>query len=135
VAYQKIEVITGVARRRRWTAEDKGRILAEAAEPGAIYAHVARRHGICRSVLRRWRRAAERSPGDFIALGVIGSGADTPPMLAAALSGRPKRLGRDVTDEVGGIEIALPNGARISVDAFVNEQALSRVFRALKAAL
>jgi hypothetical protein len=32
----------------------------------------------------------------------------------------------------GGIEIALPNGARVCVDAFVNEQALSRVLRAMK---
>ena len=32
----------------------------------------------------------------------------------------------------GGIEIVLPNGARVSVDASVNEQALSRVLRAMK---
>ena len=34
----------------------------------------------------------------------------------------------------GGIEIVLPNGARVSVDAFVNEKALSRVLRAMKGA-
>ena len=33
----------------------------------------------------------------------------------------------------GAIEIALPNGSRVSVDAFVNEKALSRVLRAMKA--
>jgi hypothetical protein len=33
---------------------------------------------------------------------------------------------------VGGIEIVLSNGARVSVDAFVNEKALSRVLRAMK---
>jgi hypothetical protein len=32
----------------------------------------------------------------------------------------------------GSIEIALPNGARICVDASVNEKALSRVLRAVK---
>ena len=32
--------------------------------------------------------------------------------------------------KAGSIEIALPNGARISVDASVNEKALSRVLRA-----
>jgi transposase len=36
-------------------------------------------------------------------------------------------------DKAGTIEIALPNGARVSVDAFVNEKALSRVLRAMKA--
>jgi hypothetical protein len=35
---------------------------------------------------------------------------------------------------VGGIEIVLPNGARVSVDASVNEKALSRVLRAMKGA-
>jgi transposase len=34
--------------------------------------------------------------------------------------------------KAGSIEIALPNGARISVDACVNEKALSRVLRAMK---
>jgi transposase len=32
----------------------------------------------------------------------------------------------------GAIEIALPNGARVRVDAFVNEKALSRVLRAMR---
>jgi hypothetical protein len=35
---------------------------------------------------------------------------------------------------VGPIEILLPGGARICVDAFVNERALSRVLRAMKGA-
>jgi transposase len=34
--------------------------------------------------------------------------------------------------KTGSIEITLPNGARVSVDAFVNEKALSRVLRAMK---
>ena len=33
---------------------------------------------------------------------------------------------------VGAIEIVLPNGARVSVDAFANERALSRILRAIK---
>ncbi len=35
---------------------------------------------------------------------------------------------------LGSIEIALPNGVRVSVDAFVSEKALSRVLRAIKGA-
>jgi transposase len=34
----------------------------------------------------------------------------------------------------GAIDIALPDGSRVSVDAFVNEQALARVLRAMKGA-
>ena len=39
---------------------------------------------------------------------------------------------RYLAERVESGEIALPNGARMSVDAFVNEKALSRVLRAMK---
>jgi hypothetical protein len=45
---------------------------------------------------------------------------------------QPARPVRADDHSVGGIEIVLPNGARVSVDAFVNEKALSRVLRAMK---
>ncbi|MBB5695966.1 transposase [Muricoccus pecuniae] len=41
-----MEIITGVERRRRWRAEGKLRVLAEAAQPGARTSEVARRHDI-----------------------------------------------------------------------------------------
>jgi transposase-like protein len=34
--YERVEVITGVARRRRWSAEDKLRIVNEAGTGGRI---------------------------------------------------------------------------------------------------
>ena len=46
--FRRIEVITGVERRRRWSEEDKARIVAESLEPGVIVADVARRYGIHR---------------------------------------------------------------------------------------
>jgi hypothetical protein len=39
------------------------------------------------------------------------------------------------TNGAGTIEIALPNGARVCVDASVNEKALSRVLRAMRSTL
>jgi hypothetical protein len=45
-----------VERRRRWRAEDKLRVLAEAAQPGARTSEVARRHDISRGLLWSWRR-------------------------------------------------------------------------------
>ncbi len=59
--YRRIEVITGEARRRRWTAEEKAAILAESFEPGAQLSDVARRHGMNRNLLGTWRRQARRS--------------------------------------------------------------------------
>lgn len=54
--YRRIEVITGKRRRRNWTAEEKARIVAESAKPGASIAGVARRWGVNRGLLTVWRR-------------------------------------------------------------------------------
>jgi len=43
---RQITVMHGPERRRRWTDEERLRILAEAATPGACVADVARRHDI-----------------------------------------------------------------------------------------
>ena len=55
--FRRIEVITGVERRRRWSEEDKARIVAESLEPGVVVADVARRYGIHRNQLYGWRSA------------------------------------------------------------------------------
>jgi transposase len=52
----QVEVITSVQRRRRWSAEEKQRIVAAAIEPGAIASEVARAAGIHASQLFRWRQ-------------------------------------------------------------------------------
>src|ERR1700747_2547597 len=44
-------------RRRRWRAEDKGRIVAESYAPGAVVSEVARRHDITPQHLFAWRKA------------------------------------------------------------------------------
>ncbi len=41
--YRRVKVLTGPGRRRRWSAEDKARIVAEAMAPGATVSEVARR--------------------------------------------------------------------------------------------
>ena len=61
-AYRRIEVITGVERRRRWTAEEKARIVAESSRPGVCISEVARRHGVSRSLLFNWRREMRQRP-------------------------------------------------------------------------
>jgi transposase len=46
----------------------------------------------------------------------------------------PKRPHQHGKGRAGAIEIALPNGTCVSVDAFVNEKALLRVLRAMRGA-
>jgi transposase-like protein len=42
---RRLEVITGTGRRRRWSEDDKARIVEETLAPGAVVSQVARRHG------------------------------------------------------------------------------------------
>ena len=57
-SYRRIEVITGPVRRRRWTTDEKARILIESLAPGARISDVARRHNLNRGLLQAWRRQA-----------------------------------------------------------------------------
>lgn len=65
--YQRIEGITGTARRRRWSTEQKLRIIEESFEPGETVSSVARRNGVAPNLLFRWRRLM--SEGGVTAVG------------------------------------------------------------------
>lgn len=54
--YNDGEVLSGVQRRRRWTPEEKVRIVEETYLPGMSVSLVARRHGIGGSQIFTWRR-------------------------------------------------------------------------------
>ena len=133
-----MEIITGVERRRRWRLEDKLRIVAEAGEPGARFAEVARRHEVSRSVLWTWRKqvregalAPEPVPM-FVPVQVM---ADMPAPRGSvpAASSAPSGPGGARCEGGGGrIEITLPDGTVIRVGAEVNTAALRRVLTALR---
>ena len=55
---RRIELITGAGRRRRWSRDDKARIVEESLKPGATVSEVARRNGLSPQQLFAWRRAA-----------------------------------------------------------------------------
>ena len=52
----RVEVITSVQRRRRWSAEEKARIVQETYAPGMSVSLVARQHGVAPSQVFTWRR-------------------------------------------------------------------------------
>jgi len=126
-----------IARRRKWTAEEKAALLAEVEAAGGRVLVVARRHGISQSLLYNWRSAWKAAASlrfgdaaEVVPLGMIGqSGCDAEARAAPA----PDAASRRRREARGGrIEIALPDGARVRVDGSVNEQALRRVLRALR---
>jgi transposase len=72
--FSRVELITGVARRRRFTTEQKLAVVAETMQPGMSISYVARRHGLSPSLVFRWRRLmadggreAVRSDDDVVA--------------------------------------------------------------------
>lgn len=86
VEFRRIELITGVGRRRKWPAADKARILIESLEPGANVSEVARRNGVSPQQLFGWRREARllfaEVPGE--------AGRTVPPAAGAALDLTPR---------------------------------------------
>ena len=54
--YERVEVITSVQRRRRWSPEEKVQIVEETHLPGASVSEVARRHGVGANQVFGWRR-------------------------------------------------------------------------------
>jgi transposase len=70
--YRRIELITGTARRRRWTIEEKAAIVAESTRPGVNVAEVVRRFGVNRGLLQTWRRKAIGEGPVFVPLRVEG---------------------------------------------------------------
>ena len=80
-------MITGPVRRRRWTTDEKAKILMESLAPGARISDVARRHNLNRGLLQAWRRQAQQStPTDravpaFVPVCCVDDGAHAPVAL------------------------------------------------------
>ena len=127
----RVEVLGGVERRRRWSRDDKMRIIEETLAPGAKVSEVARRHGISASLVFTWRR---QSRANHVAAAVA------PRFAAVRISQAPTETAVSTTSEppraAGGrsgvIEISLGGGRRVRVDASVDAAALARVLDVLE---
>ena len=116
---RRLEVITGADGRRRWSADEKARILEEAMAPGAVVSEVARRHGLSPQHLFTWRRQAKREAADSVL-------AFTPVVVAPETPQATPAPSRGAV-----IEIAL-GGAVIRVPSGMDASTLIMVLQALK---
>ena len=94
--FRRVEVITGVGRRRRWTDEEKAWIVAESLDPATTVSAVARRYGLHASQLFTWRQqlaapAAREAPA-FVPVVVAEDGAAAPAERRAGWRSRSARL-------------------------------------------
>ena len=123
----RIDIRTGVGRRRRWSDEVKGQVVAESYEPGAVVSEVARRHDISPQHLFGWRKAARA--------GRLVLPASAPPMFVPVVTATGD-LGAagSVTRCAGSIVIEIA-GAAVRAAPGVDLGWLRDVLRAVKAAI
>ena len=113
-------MITGVGRRRRWSWEEKARIVAESLDPATTASAVARRYGLHASQLFVWRQQLQRRASSAAAV----SGPAFVPVLLAEGSTAP-------AEPIGRMEIAL-GSAVVRVGADVDAAALRRVLEVVR---
>ncbi len=123
-AVRRIEVITGAGGRRRWTVDDKARIVEETLEPGVKVSVVARRHGLTPQQLFGWRREARRrsEASEEAGPGFV------PAMVELAST---RRRGRQQAEPMAAIELDI-GGVRVRISDGAKASIVSAVIRALK---
>jgi len=127
----------GGRRRRRWSKEDKARIVAECDGPRSSVSMVARRHDLNTNLLFSWRRQFRGRRGE------VGDVAFVPAVIAppgpaadraAVMAREPQAdLGSSASPRPSGrIEIVLSDCRRVIVDEGVSASALARVVGVLE---
>jgi transposase len=117
---------------------DKLRIVAEADEPGAKVAEVARRHEIGRSILWTWRKQARAGelaasePLGFLPVVVDAVSAMDAPIAAANAPSAPPLQADTPPPGPLAITITLANGTRLEISAALSLPALSCIIGSLR---
>ena len=133
---RRIEVITGVERRRKWSAQEKAAIVAESLAEGAVVSEVARRHGLNPQQLFGWRARLRdavkgRTPSSDATLAFVPAIVeDEPPPPAAPALPAVVATGAAGADPAP-IEIAL-GGVIVRVRGEADPRALTTVLKALR---
>ncbi len=124
----RVEIFQGQAR-RRWSAEEKRRLVAETFALGATVHGVARRHGVNTSQLFTWRKQFRVG---------LGPPAATPPDFAAVMiapATPPSANGMEAPSGAaapgGLIEIELSQGTRVRISGTPDPALVTAALQAL----
>ena len=125
-AAPRIEIVG--ERRRAHDAAFRARMVAASLQPGVRVQELARRHGICASLIYRWRREATPQVGaasavQLVAVRVNEAGQAGKPVPAHPAPGPVS---------VETIEIELAGGVRLRVSERIGTAALRRIVAALR---
>jgi transposase len=133
-----IEIITGRERRRRWSVEEKLRIVAETEEAGARVTEVAARHGVYPGLLFTWRRQvrdgvlAAPPAATFMPVRMLATETAVDPETRHPTHGERSTPVAAPYLRDGTIEITLANGCRLLVDQQIEARALRRIVGVLR---
>lgn len=122
-----IEILGVRERRRRWSVEQKLRMVAETEEAGASVTAVAARHDVFPSLLHTWRRQVRR--GQLMADQSVRL---LPVHLTEGMPPGTETHPPPGNGTGGSIEITLPDGSRVRVGDEVSLKALRRVMTVLR---
>ena len=124
----RIEVITSVERRRRWSTAEKARLVAAMNEPGAVVTEIARNAGVVASLLYRWRRqfAAERETTAFVPVRVFSELNKAAPATAPICAPPTPAPSCSIT-------VAFGEQVRMTIEGAPNSATLAKVIGALTA--
>ncbi|TGQ51572.1 transposase [Mesorhizobium sp. M1C.F.Ca.ET.193.01.1.1] len=116
----QIEMVTSAERRRRWSRDEKERLVAATFEPGTRVSEIARSAGIPVSQLFRWRKQicqiSAPSVPQLVPVEVALPGPASP--TAPPPVSRSRKKVSLVTIELGG-------GRRLRIESDVDTEALS----------
>lgn len=119
--------VDDVGRRRDWSDEEKVRIVEESLQGFRQGSVTARRYGLSRSLLTRWRREYRSGLLNVSAsTGFVPLSISPPP--AASFEMGPRR-----PEDDSMIEIGLPNGRRLTIRASLDPTILARLLPVLDA--
>jgi transposase len=115
----RVEVITGPERRRRWSEEQKGVIVAASLAPGAVISEVARRADVGAGQIYRWRKELGAAANGF-----------APVLIAAPEDPTATAEGSSSAAEPA-IEVDFAGKVRVRIPASVSAELAAAVVKAL----
>jgi transposase len=124
----RVEVITSVERRRRWSMAEKAQLVAAMDEPDAVVTEIARAAGVDVSLLYRWRRqlAATREAPAFAPLMVAFDASEPESAIAPVSPSTPSPAPTSIT-------VAFGAQVRMTIEGAPDAATLSSVIGALTA--
>lgn len=119
-------------RRRRWSAEEKRAVLAEALSSGNVRA-TAKRHSIQAQQIYRWRERLEDRQGQTAFLPVSIAAAPKPLSPAPVLDqGNQDNSPAAMLDRSPRVEIVLSTGRRVIAEGVVDIDVMLKLARGLE---